>query len=149
MACGNRVAVNVATNVVRIAEAGALAGRGARLVAVILDTAIFVVVVIIAVVLLFISPWLSLVIGAGFLIMETVMLAKDGQTLRKKALRIRIVKKDTGQNGGFVTNVLLRFVLNGILGLIPFYSLVDILFIFGPDRRCLHDMIAGTKVVDA
>ena len=143
------MAVNVATNVVRIAEAGALAGRGARLVAVILDTAIFVVVVIIAVVLLFISPWLSLVIGAGFLIMETVMLAKDGQTLRKKALRIRIVKKDTGQNGGFVTNVLLRFVLNGILGLIPFYSLVDILFIFGPDRRCLHDMIAGTKVVDA
>ena len=143
------MAVNVATNVVRIAEAGALAGRGARLVAVILDTAIFVVVVIIAVVLLFISPWLSLVIGAGFLIMETVMLAKDGQTLRKKALRIRIVKKDTGQNGGFVTNVLLRFVLNGILGLIPFYSLVDILFIFGQDRRRLHDMIAGTKVVDA
>ncbi len=143
------MAVNVATNVVRIAEAGALAGRGARLVAVILDTAIFVVVVIIAVVLLFISPWLSLVIGAGFLIMETVMLAKDGQTLRKKALRIRIVKKDTGQNGGFVTNVLLRFVLNGILGLIPFYSLVDILFICGPDRGCLHSMIAGTKVVDA
>ncbi len=143
------MAVNVATNVVRIAEAGALAGRGARLVAVILDTAIFVVVVIIAVVLLFISPWLSLVIGAGFLIMETVMLAKDGQTLRKKALRIRIVKKDTGQNGGFVTNILLRFVLNGILGLIPFYALEDILFIFGQDRRRLHDMIAGTKVVDA
>ena len=153
MACGNRVAVNVAgsvaTNVVRIAEAGELAGRGARLVAAILDTVIFVVVVITAVILLFVEPLVGLVLGAGFLIMEMVMLAKDGQTLGKKALGIRIVKKDTGQNGGFVTNVLVRLVLNGILGLIPFYSLVDILFIFGQDRRCLHDMLAGTKVVDA
>ncbi len=44
-------------------------------------------------------------------------------------------------------NVLVRMVLNGALGLIPFYSLVDALFIFRSDRRCIHDLIAGTVVV--
>ena len=41
-----------------------------------------------------------------------MLLSRDGQTLGKKALGIRIVKRDTGHNGGFVTNVLLRAVLN-------------------------------------
>lgn len=46
-----------------------------------------------------------------------------------KVLGIRIVRIDTGQNGGFVTNVLLRSVLNWILSDIPFYAAIDILFI--------------------
>ena len=57
----------------------------------------------------------------------------------KKALRIRIVKMDTGENGGFVPNVLLRLIVNG---------LVEILFIFRGDRCCIHDMIAGTQAVE-
>ena len=57
----------------------------------------------------------------------------------KKALRIRIVKMDTGENGGFVPNVLLRLIVNG---------LVEILFIFRGDRCSIHDMIAGTQVVE-
>jgi uncharacterized RDD family membrane protein YckC len=28
-----------------------------------------------------------------------------------------------------------------------FYSIADVLFIFGKDRRCLHDLLAGTRVV--
>ena len=28
------------------------------------------------------------------------------------------------------------------------FVLVDILFIFGKERRCVHDYIAGTKVID-
>jgi uncharacterized RDD family membrane protein YckC len=39
--------------------------------------------------------------------------------------------------------------LNGILGLIPLYAIVDALFIFRGDRRCIHDMIAGTRVIEA
>ena len=65
-----------------------------------------------------------------------------------KAVDIKIVKYDTGKNGGFVTNVLLRAIVNGIIGIIPFYGLVDILFIFGEERRCIHDLIAGTRVVE-
>jgi uncharacterized RDD family membrane protein YckC len=46
-----------------------------------------------------------------------------------------------------VTNVLLRGVVNGLLSIIPLYGLVDALFIFREDKRCLHDLIAGTIVV--
>jgi hypothetical protein len=29
----------------------------------------------------------------------------------------------------------------------PYLSLVDVIFIYGSERRCLHDLLAGTKVV--
>ena len=70
------------------------------------------------------------------LMFQMVLLTKDGQTFGKKALGIRIVKMNTGENGGFVPNVLLRLIANGLIGIIPFYGLVDILFI--SDRRCIH-----------
>ena len=72
------------------------------------------------------------------LMFQMVLLTKDGQTVGKKALGIRIVKMNTGENGGFVPNVLLRLISNGLIGISPFYGLVDILFIFHSDRRCIH-----------
>ena len=69
---------------------------------------------------------------------QMVLLTKDGQTFGKKALRIHVVKMNTGENGGFVPNVLLRLIANGLIGIIAFYGLVDILFIFGSGRRCIH-----------
>jgi uncharacterized RDD family membrane protein YckC len=86
---------------------------------------------------------------ASVFIFQMVLLTKDGQTVGKKVLGIRIVKMDTGENGGFVPNVLLRLIVNGLIGVIPLYGLVDILFIFRSVRRCIHDLIAGTQVVDA
>jgi uncharacterized RDD family membrane protein YckC len=66
---------------------------------------------------------------------------------------IRIVSFDDESNPGFVKAFLLRVFVNGLIGAVPFvgfvYSLVDIFFIFRDDRRCLHDLIAGTKVVKA
>ena len=91
---------------------------------------------------------LVLLLAAVF-ILQIVLLTKDGQTLGKKALGIRIVKVDTGLNGGFVPNVLLRFILNGLLVFIPLYFFVDALFIFRGDRRCIHDLIASTHVIVA
>ena len=130
-----------------------LADRGSRLGAAIIDGIIFLVAVVLLAVL---GPALavigSVLGGLGFLaiiIYQMVLLTKDGQTLGKKALKIRIVKMDNGENGGFVPNVLLRLFVNGLLGFIPFYGLLDILFIFRGDCRCIHDMIAGTLVVKA
>lgn len=93
-----------------------------------------------------------LMIGAVFLavfVVQAIFLTRDGQTLGKKALGIRIVRQDTRKNGGFVTNVLLRTMLNGLLGAVPLYGLLDMVFIFRDDRRCIHDLIAGTIVVKA
>jgi uncharacterized RDD family membrane protein YckC len=78
---------------------------------------------------------------------QTYLLTTCGQTMGKKAMSIRIVTVYGERNGGFVTNVLKRVILNALLCLVPLYALVDICFIFREDRKCLHDLIAGTKVV--
>ena len=85
----------------------------------------------------------------GLVVVQLIYLARDGQTLGKKALKIRIVRYDDGGNPGFVKAVVLRALVNGLIGIIPLYGLVDILFIFGAEQRCIHDHIAGTKVVAA
>jgi uncharacterized RDD family membrane protein YckC len=85
----------------------------------------------------------------GVAIAQIVLLARRGQTIGKLLLGVRIVRKSTGENGGFVVNVLLRSVLNALLNMNPFYFLVDSCLIFREDRRCLHDLIADTVVVDA
>lgn len=85
-------------------------------------------------------------------IYQVVMLSRRGQTFGKRAMKIRVVKLD-GTQPGFVHAVLLRLIVNALPPAIPvvgsLYTLVDLLFIFRADRRCLHDLIAGTRVVQA
>jgi len=101
------------------------------------------------VILIRVSPIASLIVLAVTLVCQIYLLSSQGQTLGKKVVNIRIVKVNTCVNGGFATNVLLRMILNGILESIPFYGLIDILFIFRKDLRWIHDSIAGTHVVDS
>ena len=65
-------------------------------------------------------------------------------------MNIIIIDKN-GNSGGFLTNVVLREWIIGIIGLFPIVGIViiiiDKLFIFREDRRCIHDMIANTKVI--
>lgn len=89
---------------------------------------------------------------AFFLAMAGVQfyfLARDGQSLGKKAAGTRIVRVDTEQNGGFVTNVLLRAVVGSLGNAVGIYWFVDNGMVFRKDRRTLHDLIARTKVVRA
>lgn len=84
----------------------------------------------------------------GLVIYNLVRLSTHGQTLGKQWLNIRIVSFPDGRPVGFLQAVLLRSLANGIIGqLIPFYSLVDTCFIFGEQKRCVHDLIAQTAVV--
>ena len=89
--------------------------------------------------------------GLGFLgltIYNIVLLTKQGQTIAKKWLRIRIVTHPDGKNPGFVKAFLLRSFVNAIIGqVVPLYGLVDVCFIFREDQRCLHDLIGETIVV--
>jgi uncharacterized RDD family membrane protein YckC len=70
----------------------------------------------------------------------------------KKLAGIRIVRSD-GSRAGLRRIFLLRSVVPGVFGAIPligpFFSLIDTLFIFGEERRCVHDLIADTIVVNA
>ena len=94
----------------------------------------------------------TLLYFAAVMIYQVAMLTQRGQTFGKRAMKIRIVKLD-GSQPGFVHAVLLRMMVNGLPPAIPMvgrlYTLVDLLFIFSADRRCLHDRIAGTRVVQA
>jgi len=92
---------------------------------------------------------LGVIASLALLVTQLVLVSKHGQTLGKRFLGIKIVMKDTLENGGFTVNVLKRGLLNGLLSLIPGYFLVDSLFIFREDRRCIHDLIAGTCVIEA
>jgi len=81
---------------------------------------------------------------------QIYLLTTTGQTLGKRWMKIKIVKVD-GSPAGFVHAVLLRSVVNGLPRLIPglgnIYSVVDAVFIFRKDRRCIHDHIASTRVI--
>jgi uncharacterized RDD family membrane protein YckC len=81
------------------------------------------------------------------------MLASDGQTWGKRVMKCRIVMYDTGEIPGLGRSLGLRILVNNLIGNVPcigaIYALADPLFIFGEERRCLHDLIAGTKVVQA
>lgn len=76
------------------------------------------------------------------------MTAVEGQTIAKKLLGMRIVLRN-GSSPGFFQGVLLRSWGITLLGMIPFVSLLNILFIFGEPRRCLHDYLAGTYVINS
>jgi uncharacterized RDD family membrane protein YckC len=85
----------------------------------------------------------------GLLVYQLRLVSMTGQTIGKRWVGIRIVLKEGLVNGGFVTNVVKRGLVNGLLSLIPVYFLVDCCFIFREDRRCIHDLIAGTCVIQA
>jgi uncharacterized RDD family membrane protein YckC len=94
----------------------------------------------------------SLVALLALLTYNLVLLHRNGQTLAKKWVGIRIVRKD-GSRAGLGRIVGLRYIVPGAISAIPFvggvFGLLDPLFIFGEEKRCLHDMLADTIVVDA
>jgi uncharacterized RDD family membrane protein YckC len=86
-------------------------------------------------------------------IYQIVLLSHRGQTIGKRMTNVRIVRMlDEGQSG-FVQAWLPREFVPLLIGVVPFvgrfFGLADVLMIFRADRRCIHDMIASTKVVEA
>ena len=77
---------------------------------------------------------------------------RNGQTIGKKLLGIKVVRTD-GSRAGLGRIFWMRNVVNMLPAIIPFvgglYGLADPLFIFSDSRRCLHDRIADTIVIKA
>lgn len=135
-----------------------LASRGNRLVARLIDFGLYIVLafgigfvqgLVGANSESFLSGTFLWFAWAALTVYQWYLLTSYGQTIGKQLMKIKIVKVDTKENGGLVPNVLLREIVNGIISFVPFYALVDILFIFSEDQRCIHDRIAGTQVVSA
>ena len=143
-----------------------MAGRGARLGAAILDTLIFSIVIIPVAIATGFDPiamteaatylqlWGLLSIGLflGLVAVTTVLVHRNGQTIGKYLLSIKVVRRD-GSRATLGRIFWLRNVVNYIPSAIPvlgnFYGIIDSLFIFGARRQCIHDLIADTIVVNA
>jgi len=88
---------------------------------------------------------------AFYVAVHGVFLARSAQTIGKKLLRIQIVNASDGKRAPIDRILLLRVVPVTLVTQVPYVggliALVDLLFIFRKDRRCLHDHVAGTRVV--
>jgi uncharacterized RDD family membrane protein YckC len=93
-------------------------------------------------------PWLVLLA-----IVQCVLLTIRGQSIGKLVCGIRIVRYRDGAHAGFLHAVVLRSFLPMIIEQIPLlgflFWIVDACFIFGDEKRCVHDYMADTKVVKA
>ena len=98
------------------------------------------------------SIFLALLGILVFLIINAKFLMSTGQTVGKKAIGIKIVDME-GNLPTAKGNLLKRYAVYLIPGQIPlvgqFFSVINILFIFGKGKRCIHDLVGDTKVVTA
>jgi uncharacterized RDD family membrane protein YckC len=151
---------------------GPLATRTLRLAGAIVDSvasAVFVVPI-----LVFTGYWTAAISGqlsygtislgsfALITAMQGSLLATRGQTIGKWLVGTRIVRADNDEVPTLARTLGLRYgtlaigpvatlavlILNGvILYVFVAVGLIDIALIFRRDRRCLHDLIARTRVV--
>lgn len=95
--------------------------------------------------------WVMVIGFLLYLLIQATKVTGNGQSMGKSALNIKIVGSHAEENPGFVRAYLIRTVFVSIISAIPYigqaFFLVNISFIFRQDRRCLHDIMAGTKVV--
>ncbi|MBL8827855.1 MAG: RDD family protein [Planctomycetaceae bacterium] len=89
-----------------------------------------------------------LVLGA----FQWYYIVRDGQTLGKKLAGTRIILL-SGELPGFGAGVALRAWVPMVIGFVPcigpLFNLINLIMIFPDPHRMLHDMIAGTIVVNA
>jgi uncharacterized RDD family membrane protein YckC len=156
-------------NVQDVADSGATpAGRGTRLGAAILDGIIITVMIYVPLAIgmrlnghlvlpnghfnpmaIFgAGSWLPLAGFVAWCWLTILFVARNGQSIAKKMLGIKVVRSD-GSPASLGQIFLLRNVVNTLLAFVPFYGLVDILLIFGEARQCIHDKIADTIVIKA
>ncbi|MBM7059241.1 RDD family protein [Pseudomonas sp. UL073] len=141
-----------------------LAARGSRLGAVLIDSLLMSVLTVPVLYLIGFyegldegkQPSLGLQLAGAlfgmvvFLLLNGHLLRRYGQTIGKRLLKIAIVDLN-GDTPAWLPMYLKRYLVWGLLVYIPYIGgllvLVDCLFIFRGDRRCLHDLLAGTRVV--
>jgi uncharacterized RDD family membrane protein YckC len=99
-----------------------------------------------------ISFYLGVLIVLGLLVITTMLVYRNGQTIGKKLVGIKVARTD-GSRASLARIFWLRYSLNSVITAVPFfgtiYFLIDSCMIFGEQRRCCHDYIADTIVIRA
>jgi len=94
----------------------------------------------------------TIIYAIALMVVNLILVSRNAQTIGKRVMGIKVSRKD-GSRAGLGRIFWMRNVVNALPTLIPFvgslYGLVDILFIFGESRRCVHDYIADTVVIKA
>ena len=136
-----------------------------RVVATIVD---FVLVPVIAMIVMLVSgvienaeawalgfPWARVFfLGVvGYLLVNGFLLWRYGQTVGKWFVKIKIVDHESGELPAFWKLIVLRAPFFPLLYATfigyGYLLLIDLLLGLRRDRRCVHDWVSGTQVVDA
>jgi uncharacterized RDD family membrane protein YckC len=90
---------------------------------------------------------LAFLMTLGVLGYQAYQTTRTGQSIGKRMMGIRVVRGD-GSRADFVRVVLLRNVVPYLINVgCGLFGLIDTLFIFSEEQRCIHDHIADTRVV--
>lgn len=146
-------------------QPGELATRGTRFLAAMLDAGISIAVIWLLAKFTPINLWEDDGLGLWeprissaasgivlYLVLHGYLLATRGQTIGKALFKIRIARPDgsraqIGRILALCDGPAFFTTIWPLLG--PIYVLIDSLFIFRASRRCLHDQIADTVVLQA
>jgi uncharacterized RDD family membrane protein YckC len=124
-----------------------LATRSERLAAGLVDGLVFAGIGVVGFASLALAVFAFMLVAA----INLWLLARHGASIGKRCVGIRMARSD-GSEAGLARLVFLRGLARCIVTSIPYLNLlivIDVLFIFGKRRRCLHDYLADTIVVKA
>jgi uncharacterized RDD family membrane protein YckC len=136
-----------------------LAGRGKRLRAYLIDTSFYLIAIFPIIILVQQDPkaepaaeiMIIAILIIALTITNLVLLHRYGQTIGKRMLSIKIVRTDYSR-AGLMRIIFMRALPIGLLSNVPgiggVIAILDPLFIFQDSRRCIHDHIAGTIVIN-
>lgn len=86
-------------------------------------------------------------LGSLAVIGYQIYLAQYGQSIGKRMRHIRVVRTD-GSPASMARILLLRNFIPAVIGsFCGLFGIIDALTIFGEERRCIHDLLADTKVI--
>jgi uncharacterized RDD family membrane protein YckC len=95
---------------------------------------------------IFANLFVSLGAAAIYILYEGLMLASGGQTVGKKAMKVKVVTAEGSELSS--AQAWGRAASRQILGIVPCLGLIDYLVAFGQERTTIHDMMAKTRVVN-
>ncbi len=82
-------------------------------------------------------------------VVQGYFLAQYGQTIGKMALNVKIVDHESHQKPTLTRLFVVREVGISVISLVPLLGFIEVFWIFGSARRCVHDYWSRTIVVKA